>query len=51
MAHLIEGSEAVGVNTELPRLVKATADRSIAAGHGAELYPVLIEEFGKPRDA
>ncbi|GAA2395285.1 NAD(P)-binding domain-containing protein [Streptomyces glaucosporus] len=49
MAHLIEESEAVGVNAELPRLIKAMADRSIAAGHGGEQYPVLIEEFGKPR--
>ncbi|WP_433336271.1 NAD(P)-dependent oxidoreductase [Spirillospora sp. CA-294931] len=48
MAHLIEESEAVGVNAELPKLIKAMADRSIAAGHGAEQYPVLIEEFGKP---
>ncbi|MFE2864942.1 NAD(P)-dependent oxidoreductase [Embleya sp. NPDC059259] len=48
MAHLIEESEALGVNAELPRLIKAMADRSIAAGHGAEQYPVLVEEFGKP---
>jgi 3-hydroxyisobutyrate dehydrogenase-like beta-hydroxyacid dehydrogenase len=48
MAHLIEESEAVGVNAELPRLIKAMADRAIAAGHGKEQYPVLIEEFGKP---
>lgn len=50
MAHLIDTSEAVGVNAELPRLFKAMADRSIAAGHGGEQYPVLIEEFGKPDD-
>ncbi|MFF3815892.1 NAD(P)-dependent oxidoreductase [Streptomyces bluensis] len=50
MAHLIEESEAVGVNAELPKLIKAMADRSIAAGHGGEQYPVLIEEFGTPRD-
>jgi 3-hydroxyisobutyrate dehydrogenase-like beta-hydroxyacid dehydrogenase len=49
MAHLVEESEAVGVNAELPKLIKAMADRSIAAGHGAEQYPVLIEEFAKPR--
>ncbi|AJC54173.1 NAD(P)-binding domain-containing protein [Streptomyces sp. 769] len=49
MAHLIEESEAVGVNAELPKLIKAMADRAIAAGHGGEQYPVLIEEFGKPR--
>ncbi|MFJ4537580.1 NAD(P)-dependent oxidoreductase [Streptomyces tibetensis] len=48
MAHLIEESEAAGVNAELPRLIKAMADRAIAAGHGREQYPVLIEEFGKP---
>ncbi|HZX38022.1 MAG TPA: hypothetical protein VFF37_06765 [Streptomyces sp.] len=50
MAHLIEESEAGGVNAELPKLIKAMADRSIAAGHGGEQYPVLIEEFGIPRD-
>ncbi|WP_314621674.1 NAD(P)-dependent oxidoreductase [Streptomyces stackebrandtii] len=48
MEHLIEESEAVGVNAELPRLIKAMAERAIAAGHGGEQYPVLIEEFGKP---
>ncbi|MEU6794138.1 NAD(P)-binding domain-containing protein [Nonomuraea wenchangensis] len=48
MAHLIEESEAAGVNAELPKLFKAMADRAIAAGHGGEQYPVLIEEFGKP---
>ncbi|MFF4083759.1 NAD(P)-dependent oxidoreductase [Streptomyces sp. NPDC001777] len=50
MEHLIEESRAVGVNAELPELFKAMADRAIAAGHGGEQYPVLIEEFGKPRD-
>jgi 3-hydroxyisobutyrate dehydrogenase-like beta-hydroxyacid dehydrogenase len=48
MAHLIEESEAMGVNAELPKLFKAMADRAIAAGHGGEQYPVLIEEFAKP---
>ncbi|MFE7717652.1 NAD(P)-dependent oxidoreductase [Nocardia rhizosphaerihabitans] len=51
MAHLVEESEALGVNAELPRLIKAMADRSIAAGHGGEQYPVLIEEFSKPYDS
>ncbi|MGW2051432.1 imine reductase family protein [Streptomyces sp. NPDC001858] len=46
---MIEESEAVGVNAELPRLFESMADRAIAAGHGGEQYPVLIEEFGKPR--
>ncbi|MEU6821570.1 NAD(P)-binding domain-containing protein [Streptomyces atriruber] len=48
MAHMVEESEAAGVNAELPKLIQAMAARSIAAGHGAEQYPVLIEEFGKP---
>ncbi|MFD6160646.1 NAD(P)-dependent oxidoreductase [Nocardia sp. NPDC060256] len=48
MVHLIEESERLGVNAELPKLFKAMADRSIAAGHGGEQYPVLIEEFSKP---
>ncbi|MQA11811.1 MAG: NAD(P)-dependent oxidoreductase [Pseudonocardiaceae bacterium] len=51
MAHLIEESNAAGVNTELPKLINVMADRSIAAGHGGEQYPVLIEEFGKPSNA
>ncbi|MGA5194628.1 NAD(P)-dependent oxidoreductase [Streptomyces exfoliatus] len=51
MAHLVEESEAAGINAELPRLLKAMADRSVAAGHGKEQYPVLIEEFARPRDA
>ncbi|MGW0535716.1 NAD(P)-dependent oxidoreductase [Streptomyces sp. NPDC003032] len=49
MGHLIEESEAAGINAELPRLLKAMADRAIAAGHGGEQYPVLIEEFTSPR--
>ncbi|GCD40644.1 NAD(P)-dependent oxidoreductase [Streptomyces paromomycinus] len=49
MEHLIEESEALGVNAELPRLIKAMADRAIAAGHGAEQYPVLIGEFSRPQ--
>ncbi|MEV6768877.1 NAD(P)-binding domain-containing protein [Nocardia sp. NPDC051030] len=48
MTHLIEESEAAGINTELPRLIKAMADRAIAAGHGSDQYPVLIKEFTKP---
>jgi 3-hydroxyisobutyrate dehydrogenase-like beta-hydroxyacid dehydrogenase len=51
MAHLIEESEAADINTELPKLIKAMAERSIAAGHGAEQYPVLIDEFRNPQGA
>ncbi|MBB5857192.1 NAD(P)-dependent oxidoreductase [Amycolatopsis umgeniensis] len=45
MAHLVEESEALGVDAGLPKLIKAMADRAIAAGHGGEQYPVLIREF------
>lgn len=48
MEHLIEESEAAGVSTQLPRMIKAMADRAIAAGHGGEQYPVMIEEFSTP---
>ncbi|WP_409492548.1 NAD(P)-dependent oxidoreductase [Amycolatopsis sp. cmx-11-12] len=48
MAHMVEESEALGVNAELPKLIKAMADRAIAAGHGREQYPVLIREFERP---
>jgi hypothetical protein len=48
MAHLVEESEAAGVNAEFPRLFKAMADRAMAAGHGHEQYPVLIKEFSTP---
>ncbi|MER7076573.1 3-hydroxyisobutyrate dehydrogenase [Saccharopolyspora kobensis] len=48
IGHLVEEAEAVGVNAELPKLIKAMADRAIAAGHGGEQYPVLIEEFARP---
>ncbi|MGW4131832.1 NAD(P)-dependent oxidoreductase [Amycolatopsis japonica] len=48
MAHMVEESEALGVNAELPKLIKAMADRAIASGHGGEQYPVLIREFERP---
>ncbi|MEV6913090.1 NAD(P)-binding domain-containing protein [Amycolatopsis sp. NPDC051071] len=48
MAHLVEESESLGVNAELPQLIKAMADRAIAAGHGGAQYPVLIGEFERP---
>ncbi|WP_457785995.1 imine reductase family protein, partial [Streptomyces rimosus] len=38
-------SDAAGINTELPKLIKAMADRAMAAGHGGEQYPMLIGEF------
>jgi 3-hydroxyisobutyrate dehydrogenase-like beta-hydroxyacid dehydrogenase len=48
MEHLLHESETLGVNAELPRLVKALADRAVAAGHGGDSYAALIEQFRRP---
>lgn len=48
MTHVVEESEALGVNTELPRLVKALAERAVVAGHGSSGYVALVEQFRRP---
>ncbi|WP_158853670.1 NAD(P)-dependent oxidoreductase [Saccharothrix deserti] len=48
MAHVVEESESLGVNAELPRLVKVLAERAATAGHGASGYVALVEQFRKP---
>lgn len=48
MARLIHESESVGVNAELPRFVKALADRAVAEGNGGDSYAVMIEQSRKP---
>ncbi|KUH40708.1 MULTISPECIES: NAD(P)-dependent oxidoreductase [Streptomyces] len=48
MAHVVEESESLGVNAELPRLVKALAERAVTAGHGAGGYAALVEQFRTP---
>lgn len=45
MGHLVEESETLGVSAELPKLIKAMADRAVAAGDGDAAYPVMIREF------
>jgi len=45
MIHLIEESERLGVNAEIPRLFKALVDRAITAGQAESSYPVLVEQF------
>ncbi|MBP2327628.1 3-hydroxyisobutyrate dehydrogenase-like beta-hydroxyacid dehydrogenase [Kibdelosporangium banguiense] len=47
MDHLIDESESLGVNPDLPRLIKAVADRAVAAGHGGHGYAAMIEQFRK----
>jgi 3-hydroxyisobutyrate dehydrogenase-like beta-hydroxyacid dehydrogenase len=44
MDHLIDESELAGIDAGLPRLVKALADRAVAAGHGGRSYAALIEQ-------
>ncbi|GIG86839.1 NAD(P)-dependent oxidoreductase [Plantactinospora endophytica] len=48
MEHLVRESESVGVNADLPRLVKALAGRAVADGHGGSDYAAMIEQFRKP---
>jgi hypothetical protein len=51
MGHLVEESVALGVSTDLPRLVKSLGDRAVADGHGGESYAAMIEYFRKPTGA
>ncbi|MFE9685174.1 NAD(P)-dependent oxidoreductase [Streptomyces sp. NPDC006285] len=48
MAHVVGESESLGVNAELPKLVRALAERAAAAGHGADGYAALVEQFRTP---
>lgn len=45
MDHLVEESEAVGVDADLPRFFRALGERAVAGGHGDEGYAALIEVF------
>jgi 3-hydroxyisobutyrate dehydrogenase-like beta-hydroxyacid dehydrogenase len=45
MRHLVHESESLGINAELPRLVKALTDRAVAEGHGGDSYAAMIEQF------
>ncbi|RJL32174.1 NAD(P)-dependent oxidoreductase [Bailinhaonella thermotolerans] len=46
--HLIEESEAAGVNAEVPKLVKSFTDRARAEGHGLDSYAAMITQFRRP---
>ncbi|MCX2971439.1 MULTISPECIES: NAD(P)-dependent oxidoreductase [Streptomyces] len=48
MEHLAEESETLGINAELPRFLKAMADRAVADGHAGSGYAAMIEQFRKP---
>ncbi|MFI1015022.1 NAD(P)-dependent oxidoreductase [Streptomyces sp. NPDC020965] len=48
IGHLIHASEASGVDTALPELLRATMERASARGHGRDSYASLIEVLRKP---
>ena len=48
MEHLIQESESLGVNAELPRFVKTLTDRAVAEGRGGDSYAAMIEQFRRP---
>ena len=48
MRHLVEESDNVGVNGELPRFITALAERAVADGRGGSGYAALIEQFRTP---
>ena len=43
MDHLVHACEEHGLDTALPRLIRALTSRGIAAGHGRDSYASLIE--------
>ena len=47
MEHLIDESESLGINVELPKLVKTLTDRAVAEGRGGDSYAAMIEQFRK----
>lgn len=48
MAHLIQESESLGVNAELPHFVKALTERAVTDGRGGDSYAAMIEQFRRP---
>jgi 3-hydroxyisobutyrate dehydrogenase-like beta-hydroxyacid dehydrogenase len=48
MTHLIDESIAHGVSTDLPRQIKAVADRAVAEGLGQSGYAAMISRFRSP---
>ncbi|MDX6738442.1 NAD(P)-dependent oxidoreductase [Actinocorallia sp. A-T 12471] len=48
MDHLVEESEALGVDVELPRAIRDLARRAADAGYGGGEYAVLVKLFEAP---
>lgn len=51
MDHLIDEAQHLGVSAELPRFIKALADRAVAAGYGSSSYAAMAELLRKPAGA
>ncbi|OKI19090.1 6-phosphogluconate dehydrogenase [Nocardiopsis sp. TSRI0078] len=51
MEHLVHESESLGVSAELPRFVRALAERAVDDGHGGSGYAAMVEQFRKPSGA
>ena len=47
--HIVSTSEAVGVDTALPRAIKSHYDRAIAAGHSSDNWTALYEVIKRRR--
>lgn len=47
MGHLIDESEAVGLDASFPKAIKQLADRAVAAGRSKDSYAALVEELRK----
>ncbi|GAA0446872.1 NAD(P)-binding domain-containing protein [Streptomyces sp. NPDC046215] len=48
LEHIVRSSEEQGADAELPRQMKALAERAISAGYGPNSYMAVIELFKKP---
>ncbi|MFF3323120.1 NAD(P)-dependent oxidoreductase [Streptomyces sp. NPDC002889] len=48
MQHLLEESQALGVNTELPSFFLELAKRAVADGNAEDSYAAMIKQFRKP---
>lgn len=49
MEHLVQESESLRINAELPRFVKTLTDRAVAEGRGGDSYAAMIEQFRRRR--
>ncbi|MFF9403417.1 NAD(P)-dependent oxidoreductase [Streptomyces sp. NPDC014744] len=48
MRHLLHESRAADINTELPELLAALAERAVANGHGNNSYAAITEQLRHP---